>query len=184
MKRTKRPFEPQQIGKVKFYACGPTVYGDPHIGNFRSFVATDLLRRWLEYRDYDVTMIMNITDIDDKTIRDSAKANEPIKQFTEKYTHSFLKGIDMLNIRRGTAYPRATEYIPQMIDFIQQLLVKGAAYEAEDGVYFDIDKYQNYGNLSGVDLKQIKTTSEWLRMSMIRRLLKTSLSGRRAPPKS
>jgi cysteinyl-tRNA synthetase len=157
-KRSKRFFKPQIIGKVKFYACGPTVYGDPHIGNFRSFVATDLLRRWLEYRGYDVTMIMNVTDIDDKTIRDSAKAGEPIKQFTEKYTRSFLRGIDMLNIRRATAYPRATEYIPQIIDFIQQLITKGAAYEAEDGVYFDIDEYPDYGRLSGVDLKQVKAT--------------------------
>ena len=157
-KRSKRFFKPQIIGKVKFYACGPTVYGDPHIGNFRSFVATDLLRRWLEYRGYDVTMIMNVTDIDDKTIRDSVKAGEPIKQFTEKYTRSFLRGIDMLNIRRVTAYPRATEYIPQIIDFIQQLITKGAAYEAEDGVYFDIDEYPDYGRLSGVDLKQVKAT--------------------------
>ena len=84
MTRSKRPFEPLEPGKVKMYACGPTVYGDPHIGNFSSFVSADLLRRWLEYRGYDVTMIMNVTDIDDKTIRDSAKAGEPIKEFTQK----------------------------------------------------------------------------------------------------
>ncbi len=158
MTRSKRPFEPLEPGKVKMYACGPTVYGDPHIGNFRSFVSADLLRRWLEYRGYDVTMIMNVTDIDDKTIRDSAKAGEPIKQFTQRYTRSFLRGLDLLNIRRATANPRATEYIPQMIIFIQALLDKGAAYVAEDGVYFDIDKYPHYGRLSGMDLAQAQTT--------------------------
>jgi cysteinyl-tRNA synthetase len=158
MTRSKRPFEPLEPGKVKMYACGPTVYGDPHIGNFRSFVSADLLRRWLEYRGYDVTMVMNVTDIDDKTIRDSAKAGEPIKQFTQRYTRSFLRGLDALNIRRATANPRATEYIPQMITFIQALIDKGAAYVAEDGVYFDIDKYPDYGRLSGMDLTQAQAT--------------------------
>ena len=158
MTRSKRPFEPLEPGKVKMYACGPTVYGDPHIGNFRSFISADLLRCWLEYSGYDVTMVMNVTDIDDKTIRDSAKASEPIKQFTQKYTRSFLRGLDAMGIRRATANPRATEYIPQMITFIQALIDKGAAYVAEDGVYFDIDKYPGYGHLSGMDLAQAQTT--------------------------
>ena len=158
MTRSKRLFEPLEPGKVKMYSCGPTVYGDPHIGNFRSFVSADLLRRWLEYRGYEVTMIMNVTDIDDKTIRDSAKAGEPIKEFTQRYTRSFLRGLDALNIRRATANPRATEYIQQMITFIQALIEKGAAYVAEDGVYFDIDKYLDYGRLSGMDLTQSQTT--------------------------
>ena len=158
MTRSKRLFEPLEPGKVKMYACGPTVYGDPHIGNFRSFVSADLLRRWLEYRGYEVTMIMNVTDIDDKTIRDSAKAREPIKEFTQRYTRSFLRGLDALNIRRATANPRATEYIQQMITFIHALIERGAAYVAEDGVYFDIDKSHDYGRLSGMDLTQAQTT--------------------------
>src|SRR5512136_209406 len=160
---SKRPFEPLQPGKVKVYACGPTVYGDPHIGNFRSFVSVDILRSWLEYRGYDVTMIMNITDIDDKTIRDSAKAGESIKDFTQRYTRSFLRGLDALNIRRATANPRATDYIPQMVAFIKALLDKGAAYVTEDGVYFSIDKYPNYGRLSGVDLTQIQATERMVK---------------------
>ncbi|HIH87771.1 TPA: cysteine--tRNA ligase [Candidatus Bathyarchaeota archaeon] len=158
MTRSKRPFEPLEPGKVKLYSCGPTVYGDPHIGNFRSFVSADLLRRWLEYRGYDVTMVMNVTDIEDKTIRDSAKAGEPIREFTQRYTQSFLRGLDAMNILRATANPRATEYIPQMITFIQALIDKGAAYVADDGVYFDIDKYTSYGRLSGVDLAQVQAT--------------------------
>ena len=152
MTRDKRPFTPINEGEVRIYACGPTVYGDPHIGNFRSFVAADVLHRWFTYRGYNVRMIMNITDIDDKTIRDSGKAGIPISDFTKKYTLSFLRGLDLLKIRRVTAYPRATSNIKEMIQFIQVLIDKGAAYIAEDGIYFDIDKFPNYGKLSGIDL--------------------------------
>ena len=158
MTRAKRPFKPLRHGKVRMYACGPTVYGDPHIGNFRSFIVTDLVRRWLEYRGLDVTLVMNMTDIDDKTIRDSARVGEPIKDFTQKYTQSFLRGLDLLNIRRAAVYPRATEFIDQMRDFIQVLVDKSLAYIAEDGVYFDIDKFPDYGRLSGVDLAAVQTT--------------------------
>jgi cysteinyl-tRNA synthetase len=158
MTKEKRPFESLTPGIVKAYACGPTVYGDPHIGNFRSFIVTDLLRRWLEYRGYNVQLIMNITDIDDKTIRDSALSKTPMKEFTLKYTKSFLRGLDLLNIKRAIAYPRATIYIPQMITFIQTLLDKDVAYITEDGVYFDIDKFPEYGKLSGINLTETQKT--------------------------
>jgi cysteinyl-tRNA synthetase len=158
MAKEKRDFTPQKPGQVRFYSCGPTVYGDPHIGNFRSFMVADLARRWLEYRGYDVRMIMNVTDIDDKTIRDSAKAATPIKEFTARYTGSFLRGLDLLHIKRATAYPRATEYVPGMIEFIQGLLDKGAAYVAEDGIYFSISKYPEYGKLSGAHLVEKQAT--------------------------
>jgi len=156
--RSKRPFQPLVPGEVKMYLCGPTVYGDPHIGNFRTFTVGDILRRWLEYRSYDVFVIMNITDIDDKTIRDSGKEGVPLKEFTDRYTRSFLRGIDLLNIRRMTAYPRATDYVPQMVEFIEALVEKGVAYVASDGVYFDIDKFPDYGKLSGVDTEKVKKT--------------------------
>ena len=156
--RSKRPFQPLVPGEVKMYLCGPTVYGDPHIGNFRTFTVGDILRRWLEYRGYDVFAIMNITDIDDKTIRDSGKEGVPLKEFTDRYTRSFLRGIDLLNIRRMTVYPRATDYIPQMVEFIEALVEKGVAYVASDGVYFDIDKFPDYGKLSGVDTEKVKKT--------------------------
>jgi cysteinyl-tRNA synthetase len=153
MTRMKKPFVPLNPPNVTMYVCGPTVYGDPHIGNIRTFTSGDLIRRWLEYRGYHVRYVMNITDIDDKTIRDSGKAGKTLKEFTEHFTKVFFRGLDQLNIMRATAHPRATMYIPQMIDFIQALIDKGYAYEAQDGVYFDISKYVDYGKLSGINLE-------------------------------
>ena len=158
LKRGKRRFKPLKDGKVGMYVCGPTVYSDPHIGNFRSFVVGDLIRRWLEYRGYEVFYVMNITDIDDKTIRDSGREGVALREFTDRYTRSFLRGIDLLNIRRATVYPKATENIREMVEFIQGLMEKGLAYQASDGVYFDIDKFPGYGKLSRIRLSAVKPT--------------------------
>ena len=158
MARKKRRFIPLNSPNVTMYVCGPTVYGDPHIGNLRSFTSGDLIRRWLEYRGYWVKYVMNITDIDDKTIRDSGIAGKTLKEFTEHFTEVFFRGLDLLNIKRATAHPRATIYVPQMIEFIKSLQELGYAYEADDGVYFDIDKFENYGKLSGMDLSKIEQT--------------------------
>ncbi|MFC1803982.1 cysteine--tRNA ligase [Thermoproteota archaeon] len=158
MTRQKRPFTPLNPPIVKMYVCGPTVYGDPHIGNIRSFTSGDLIRRWLEYRGYNVKYVMNITDIDDKTIRDSGKNGKTLKEFTEHYTGVFFKGLDLLNIKRATAHPRATVYVSQMVDFIKTLEEMGYAYEADDGVYFDIDRFEDYGKLSGMDLLKTEQT--------------------------
>jgi cysteinyl-tRNA synthetase len=161
--RSKRPFEPIEPGKVGMYVCGPTVYSDPHIGNFRTFIVGDIIRRWLEYRGYDVFNIINLTDIDDKTIRDSGKEGVPLEEFTDRYIRSFFRGVDLLNLKRSTTYPRATEYIPQMIEFIGALVEKGVAYVAGDGVYFDIDKFPGYGKLSGIDITKVKSTERMAR---------------------
>ncbi len=158
LSRRKKPFEPMEPGKVRMYVCGPTVYGDPHIGNFRTFMGGDILRRWLDYRGYDVFHVMNITDIDDKTIRDSGEEGVSLKEFTERYTRSFLRGLDLMNIKRATTYPKATDYAPSMVEFVKELLDKGVAYEASDGVYFDIDKFPEYGKLSGVDTSKVEKT--------------------------
>ncbi len=158
MARAKRPFKPIKPGRVRMYVCGPTVYSEPHIGNLRSFVVGDLIRRWLEYRGYDVFMVMNITDIEDKTIRDSGEAGMPLKEFTDRYTTSFLRGLDLLNVRRATAFPRAASNISDMIEFIKALIEKKVAYVARDGVYFDIDQFPAYGRLSGVDLSKVQKT--------------------------
>jgi cysteinyl-tRNA synthetase len=157
--RVKEKFLPIETGKVRLYVCGPTVYNDPHIGNWRTFLFGDILRRWLEYRDYTVFHVMNITDIDDKTIRDSGKEGVSLKVFTDRYTQSFFQGLNTLKIRPATVYPRATEYISEMIQFIRKLLQKGAAYEAGDGVYFDIDAFPNYGRLSRIALDKVKSTA-------------------------
>ncbi len=156
--RSKRPFEPLEPGKVRMYVCGPTVYGDPHIGNFRTFTAGDILRRWLEYRGFDVFHVMNITDIDDKTIRDSGEEGVSLKEFTERYTESFLRGLDLMNIKRAHVYPKATEYAPQMVDFVKELVDKGVAYVAKDGVYFDINKFPDYGKLSRINISKVEKT--------------------------
>ncbi len=158
MTRRKRLFEPINPPNVTMYVCGPTVYGDPHIGNLRSFTSGDLIRRWLEYRGYYVKYVMNITDIDDKTIRDSGKAGQSLKEFTGHYTQVFLRGLDLLNIKRATVHPRATVFVPQMIDFIKGLEELGYAYDAEDGVYFNISKFEGYGKLSGMNLEKVEQT--------------------------
>ena len=160
--REKRPFIPLEPGKVRMYVCGPTVYAEPHIGNFRVFVMGDVVRRWLEYRGYDVFYVMNITDIDDKTIRDSGREGVTLKEFTERYTRIFLQGLDRMNIKRATLYPKATEHIEDMIRFIEGLLKKGLAYVASDGVYYDIDKFPEYGKLSRIDLSKVRKTERML----------------------
>jgi cysteinyl-tRNA synthetase len=149
-------------GEVRMYNCGPTVYGPPHIGNFRSFMFADMLRRYLEFRGYEVFQVTNITDIDDKTIRDSKKEGLSLKDFTEKYTHVFLQGIDSLNIQRAKLYPRATEEVDGMIELIEKLLKKGLAYVKDDGIYYDISKFKNYGKLGKVNLSAAKRTERVL----------------------
>ena len=156
--RSKRPFEPLEPGKVRMYVCGPTVYSDPHIGNFRTFTVGDILRRWLEYRGFDVFHVMNITDIDDKTIRDSGEEGVSLEEFTQKYTESFLRGPDLMNIKRAHVYPKATEYAPLMAEFVKELVDKGVAYVAKDGVYFDINKFPDYGKLSRMNISKVEKT--------------------------
>jgi cysteinyl-tRNA synthetase len=157
--REKQKFLPIEAGKVRLYVCGPTVYNDPHIGNWRTFLFGDILRRWLEYRGYTVFHVMNITDIDDKTIRNSGKEGVSLAAFTDRYTQSFFHGLNKLNILQATVYPRATDYIPEMVQFIHKLLQKGVAYEARDGVYFDIDAFPTYGQLSRIALNKVKSTT-------------------------
>lgn len=158
MSREKKTFIPLNPPIATMYVCGPTVYGDPHIGNLRSFTSGDLIRRWLEYRGYEVRYVMNITDIEDKTIRDSGKAGQTLKEFTEYYTGVFFHGLDLLNIKRAIAHPKATIFVPQMIEFIKELEEKGYAYDTEDGVYFNINKFPDYGKLSGVDITMTEQT--------------------------
>ena len=158
MSKRKKPFTPLNPPHVTMYVCGPTVYGEPHIGNLRTFTSGDLIRRWLEYRGYFVKYVMNITDIEDKTIRDSGKAGKTLKEFTDYYTKIFLESMDKLDNRRATAHPRATAYVPEMIEFIKQLEEKEIAYEASDGVYFNIDKFPDYGKLSSIDIEKTEKT--------------------------
>ena len=151
MTRTKEEFVPLRDAEVRMYTCGPTVYDFAHIGNFRSYIFEDLLRRYLKYRGYRVTQVMNITDVDDKTIRDSRKAGITLSEHTEKFTKAFFDDIDILDIERAEHYPRATDHVNEMIEIISGLLEKGYAYKGEDGsVYFRIDKFNNYGRLAHI----------------------------------
>ncbi|AKB31322.1 Cysteinyl-tRNA synthetase [Methanosarcina siciliae HI350] len=153
--REKEIFKPVKEGEVSIYACGPTVYNMPHIGNYRTFLMTDNIVRTLEYLGYRVKLVMNITDIDDKTIRDSKAAGMSLKAFTDKYTAEFFKGLDMLNIKRAFAYPRATENVDGMIELSRKLIEKGLAYEKEGSVYYRISGFPEYGKLSRLNFDNI-----------------------------
>jgi cysteinyl-tRNA synthetase len=149
-------FKPIVEGKVKLYTCGPTVYDYAHIGNFRAYIFEDLLKRFLIFMGFKVTHVMNITDVDDKTIR-GAKAEElKLQEFTKKYTEAFFEDIQKLYIAKADYYPRATDHIPDMVKMIKGLLDKGYAYEKDGSVYFNISKFSNYGQLSKIDLKGLR----------------------------
>src|SRR4051812_21615497 len=140
-------FQTLTDGEVRMYACGPTVYDYGHIGNFRTFVAVDLLRRYLRQSGYKVHHVMNITDVDDKIIRNSAQAGVSVQQYTAKYQEAFLEDAGALHIEQPKIV-RATEHIAEMAEFIAALVQKGYAYKTEDGsYYFRIAKFPGYGKL-------------------------------------
>jgi cysteinyl-tRNA synthetase len=153
-------FEPQNPPRVSMYTCGPTVYNFMHIGNLRTFVFSDILFRTLQYNGFKVEAVQNITDIDDKIIKKAKEENKTIGEITKECTKYFLEDIKKLNINPENLkeQPRATEYVGKMIDFIKVLLEKGFAYvEKDDSVYFDISKFPNYGKLSGVEKRELKS---------------------------
>ncbi|MBI2195508.1 MAG: cysteine--tRNA ligase [Candidatus Levybacteria bacterium] len=150
-----KSIEPSYVG---MYTCGPTVYDFMHIGNLRTFVLSDLLLRTLKFNGYKVKAIQNITDIDDKIIKRAKEGKLGILDVVNRYTKSFLEDIEKLNISiEDIVSPKATDYIPQMISYIKDLVKKGFAYERDGSVYFDISKFGNYGKLSGVSLAELKT---------------------------
>ncbi len=145
-------FKPIRAGKVGIYNCGPTVYDTAHIGNLRTFIMDDLVRRVFEYNDYEVTQVMNITDVDDKTIRRSQAEKKPLGELTRHYEKVFLNDIHTLNILTPNILLRATENIDGMIALIGKLIEKGFAYKADDGVYMSIEKVKGYGELAHLKL--------------------------------
>jgi cysteinyl-tRNA synthetase len=151
------PFRSLKEGKVKLYTCGPTVYDFPHIGNHRANIFEDLLKRFLLYMGYDVTHVMNITDIDDKTIKGANALGVSLSDYTEKYIKAFFDDIETLNIRKADHYPRATEHILDMVQMVKGLYEKGYAYKKDGSYYFSIAKFKNYGGLAQIDIDQLKT---------------------------
>ncbi len=156
MTRSLEEFAPIEEGKVRLYTCGPTVYDFAHIGNFRTYMFEDLLRRYLEYKGYDVNHVMNITDIDDKTIRDSLKAGISLKEHTDPLTEAFFDDLDTLGITRAHVYPAATEHVNEMVEIIKELQGKGLAYEVDGNYYFKISGFPEYGKLAHLDMANLK----------------------------
>ncbi|HBH2629974.1 TPA: cysteine--tRNA ligase [Clostridioides difficile] len=147
--RAKEEFVPLEEGKVKMYVCGPTVYNYIHIGNARPFIIFDTLRRYLEYRGYDVTYVQNFTDVDDKIINRSHEEGISPEEVAAKYIKEYFVDCDGLGIKRATVHPQVTDNIQQIIEFIKELEDKGYAYAVNGDVYFDTNKFEGYGKLSG-----------------------------------
>ncbi|MEK6894312.1 MAG: cysteine--tRNA ligase [Nanoarchaeota archaeon] len=158
----KEEFTPIKKGKVGMYSCGPTVYSYQHIGNFRTAILADFLKRALTYNGYDVKHIVNFTDVDDKTIRASQKEGLSLKKLASKYEDIYLEDLNSLNIIRPAKFLRATENIDKMVNIIQKLLKKEYAYKTDDGVYFSISKFKHYGEIAG--LHKITKTKERIKM--------------------
>jgi cysteinyl-tRNA synthetase len=156
-------FEPRDPAsrKIGVYTCGPTVYSRAHIGNFRAYIFEDLLQRHLELRGYDVHRVMNITDVDDKTIRGAREAKVPLRKFTAQFKEAFFQDMETLRIKHAAEFPAATDqkYIERMIAMIEILISRGLAYQAEDkSVYYRINSFPGYGKLAHIDLTQLKST--------------------------
>jgi cysteinyl-tRNA synthetase len=148
-------FIPLEPGKVKIYMCGPTVYDYFHIGNARSFVMIDIIRRYFIYKGFEVKFVMNLTDIDDKIINKALSEGVTAQEIATKYSQAFFEDIKKLKIKPADVYPRATENIPYIIELIQKLLAKGYAYQVDGDVYYDVTKFSDYGKLSGKNLEEL-----------------------------
>jgi cysteinyl-tRNA synthetase len=150
-------FQPLHDNKVGVYACGPTVYRPPHVGNYRTFVFNDLLHRYLEWKGYDVKFVMNLTDVEDKIIEAAHEQNVQIDHVTAPVTDAFLADLKSLAVRSVDVHPRATEKIPEMIDIIAKLIERGHAYESDGSVYFAIGSFPTYGKLSRIELQDVRS---------------------------
>jgi cysteinyl-tRNA synthetase len=152
----KEPFVPLQPGKISIYSSGPTVHDRMHVGEWRRFVLADLVRRYLEFKRYAVTHIVNISDLNDKTIVGAEEAGMPLRPFTDKHLQAFMEDVETLGIKPATQYPRASDHVEDMVALTGRLVEKGFAYEKLRSVYFDISRYADYGKLSGIDLDKIR----------------------------
>lgn len=154
--RRREEFVPLVEGRVGMYACGPTIYATPHIGNMRTFFFADLVHRYLEFRGYQVKFVMNLTDVDDKTIERAAKQGVSLTEYTEPFAQGIAADFEALGIVGPDVYTRATRYIPEMVSLIERLIDRGLAYVVDGSVYFDISEFPDYGKLSGIDLTQAR----------------------------
>jgi len=155
--RQKEPLVTREAGKVSMYACGPTPYDYPHLGNARSAVAFDIVRRYLEYSGYQVTYVNNITDIEDKIIKRSSEQGIPWQALVERFIAVFFEEMDALNVKRASVYPRATENIEEIINLVQALIDRGYGYVVDGDVYFEVRKFEPYGQLSNRNLDELES---------------------------
>ena len=149
-------FQSLEEGHARIYTCGPTVYNVVHIGNLRTFLFEDVLRRTLQAFGYRVTQVMNLTDIDDKTIRGAAEEGIALREFTDRYAAAFFEDIDTLGLERAEHYPRATDYVPEMVQLVERLRDRGHTYQLDGSTYFRIASFPCYGKLSGIDPAAVK----------------------------
>lgn len=160
MTRAVEPFVPIAPGQVSLYTCGPTVYNYAHIGNFRTFLFEDVLRRWLGASGYEVFHVMNLTDVDDKMIKGALAKSVTIAELAVPFIDAFFADCEYLRIEPADAYPRATDFVPQMVALVQSLLDKGVAYRGDDGsVYFSIERFPAYGKLSRLDTRELRANA-------------------------
>lgn len=155
MTRSLREFIPLEEGKVKMYVCGPTVYNYIHVGNGRSTVAFDTVRRYFEYRGYEVTYVSNFTDVDDKIIKAAAESNMTTKELSDKFIAAFMEDTAALGVKPASTHPRVIDYMDEIIDFVADLVEKGFAYESEGDVYFRVEKSADYAKLANKTLEDL-----------------------------
>ncbi len=165
MTRKKEDFVPVREGKVGIYLCGPTVYKPSHIGHAVGPVIFDAVRRWLEYRGFEVKLVVNITDVDDKIIAEANRLGVDMKTLAERVTADYLAAMEKLNVRQPDVMPKATEHIPDIIEFIKKLMDKGYAYQVVGDVYFDVTKFADYGKLSRQSLEKQSAGTRELKSS-------------------
>jgi cysteinyl-tRNA synthetase len=154
--REVQDFVTREAGKVAMYTCGPTVYDRAHIGNFRTFLFSDVLRRYLKYRGYDVYAVINITDVDDKTIRGAQREGVSLRDYTDRYTKAFFEDCNLLGIEPVDLYPRATGHISEMTQLVQDLVKRGHAYEADGSYYYKVESFPDYGRLARLDMRGLR----------------------------
>ncbi len=155
--KKKEEFKPTNAPKVTMYVCGPTIYDYFHIGNARSFVMSDIVRRYLEYKKYDVTFVMNLTDVDDKLIKKANEEDVEVEKVAQKYANAFFEDIEKLGVKKADIYPKATEHMVEIVDLIKSLVDKGFAYNVDGNVFYDVKKFNEYGKLSGKNVDDLES---------------------------
>ncbi len=155
--RQKEEFVPIEPGKVKMYSCGPTVYDFAHIGNFRAYVVADLVKRYLKYKGYEVKQVVNLTDVDDRTIKGSQEKQFPLNEYTKRYKEAYFQDVKSMNIEMADIYSEATAHIKEMVELVKKLIEKGHAYQLAGSIYYKISTFKDYGKLSKMKREDLKT---------------------------